>query len=499
LLQKKFAPAQYGYTAWSRIFSVPRTRTISPLLSLHSVVPRYVIISVMSHKTGVITRFPPSPTGLLHIGSVRTALFNYLFAKKDDGKMLFRVEDTDTLRSKKEFEDDIVRSLEWLGLTWDNKEIVRQSERNDVYKKYLKKLIDEGKAFVSKETPKEPGGREEVIRFKNANKKIAFDDLIRGTIEFDTTELGDFIIAKSLDEPLYHLAVVIDDFEAGVTHVIRGEDGISNTPRQILIQEAIGAPRPVYAHLPLVLDAQRAKLSKRKHGEKVSLRYYIEQGYLPSAILNYMALLGWNPGTDQEIFTLPELIQIFDIKKVHKGGAIFDEEKLRWINKEHLKRLAPEAFNSLIKARLPEKFTNDKRQLEKILNLIKERITILSEINVMVESGELHYFFEKPLVVQEKLMWKGESDATKTAARLESIVLLVKAMSEEVDWNTEAIKKAIMPFADKEGRGGVLWPMRVALSGKDKSPDPFTLAYMLGKEETISRLTEAYNVLSKSK
>lgn len=451
----------------------------------------------MNSQKGIITRFPPSPTGLLHIGSVRTALFNYLFAKKEGGKMLFRVEDTDRERSKKEFEDDIVRSLEWLGLGWDNKEIVRQSERNEVYKKYLKKLIDEGKAFVSKETPKEAGDREEVIRFKNPNKKIAFDDLIRGTIEFDTTELGDFIIAKSLEEPLYHLAVVIDDIEASVTHVIRGEDGISNTPRQILIQEAIGAPRPTYAHLPLVLDAERAKLSKRKHGEKVSLRFYIEQGYLPSAILNYMALLGWNPGTEQEIFTLAELIEVFDIKKVHKGGAIFNEEKLRWVNKEHLKRLPSEEFTALIKARLPEKFTEDKQRFEKIVHLIKERITILSEINAMVDSRELHYFFEKPVYEKEKLLWKGESDAGKTAARLESIVLLVKAMSEEVDWNTEAIKSVIMPFADKEGRGGVLWPVRVALSGKEKSPDPFTLAYVLGKEETIARLNEAYNVLSK--
>ena len=206
----------------------------------------------MSQK--IITRFPPSPTGNFHVGSARTALFNFLFARKNNGKFILRIEDTDKARSKKEFEDDIFESLEWLGLKYD--EFYRQSDRGKIYRTYIEKILDDGSIYEDED---------KIIRFKNPNKKVKFNDLVRGEIEFDTTELKDFIIAKSVDEPLYHLAVVIDDFESNITHVIRGEDHISNTPRQILIQEAIGAPRPIYAHLPLILAPDRSKLSKRKH------------------------------------------------------------------------------------------------------------------------------------------------------------------------------------------------------------------------------------------
>lgn len=283
----------------------------------------------MSQK--IITRFPPSPTGPLHIGNVRTALFNYLFAKQHGGDFIVRIEDTDKARSKKEYEDEMLESLKWLGLKRDG-ELLHQSERTEIYKKYLQKLIHEHKAYISTETE---GENREVVRFCNPNKSVKFEDLIRGVVEFDTTELKDFVIAKSVDEPLYHFVVVVDDFESGVTHVIRGEDHISNTPRQILIQEAIGASRPLYAHLPLILAQDRSKLSKRKHGESVSLNYYRNKGYSPEAIINYLALLGWNPGTEQEIFTLEELINVFDLTRVHKGGAIFDEKKLAWVNRKH--------------------------------------------------------------------------------------------------------------------------------------------------------------------
>jgi len=275
-------------------------------------------------KNKKIVRFAPSPTGFLHVGSARSALYNFLFARKNNGKFILRIEDTDKERSKKEFETDIIEGLNWLGLGYD--ELYRQSERGEVYKSHIEKMLDSGSIFEAED---------KVIRFKNPNKKVKFNDLVRGEIEFDTTELKDFVIAKSVDEPLYHLAVVIDDFESGITHVIRGEDHISNTPRQILIQEAIGAPRPIYAHLPLILAPDRSKLSKRKHGESVSLDYYRNKGYSPEAIINYLALLGWNPGTEQEIFTLEELINVFDLSRVHKGGAIFDEKKLAWVNKKH--------------------------------------------------------------------------------------------------------------------------------------------------------------------
>ena len=265
----------------------------------------------------VVTRFAPSPTGFLHIGGVRTALFSYLFAKQNKGDFVLRIEDTDKERNKEEWTEDLISDLAWLGLKHDV--FAKQSERFDIHKKYLQKLIESGHAYISKETPTEPGQRDEVIRFKNPNKKVTINDLIRGEVTVDTTDLNDFVIARSMDEPLYHLAVVIDDFEMGVTHVIRGEEHLSNTPRQILIQEAIGAPRPIYAHIPLVLAPDRSKLSKRKHGESVSLTYYREQGYLPEAILNFVAMIGWNSGTDQEIFSLDELIKEFKIEKRTRG------------------------------------------------------------------------------------------------------------------------------------------------------------------------------------
>jgi len=286
----------------------------------------------------VITRFAPSPTGFLHMGGVRTALFSYLYAKQNSGKFLLRIEDTDKARNKEEWTTGLIDDLAWLGLKHDV--FAKQSERAEIHKKYIQKLIDEGHAYISKEIPKEPGQRDEVIRFKNPNKKVVITDLIRGEVEVDTTDLGDFVIARSIDEPVYHLAVVVDDFEMNVTHVIRAEEHLSNTPRQILIQEAIGAPRPIYAHLPLVLAPDKTKLSKRKHSEISSLTTFRQKGYLPQAILNFVALMGWNPGTDQEIFSLEELIQQFRIEKVQKGGAVFNIEKLDWINREYIKKMS---------------------------------------------------------------------------------------------------------------------------------------------------------------
>src|SRR3989339_1374127 len=238
----------------------------------------------------VVTRFAPSPTGVLHVGSVRTALFSFLYARKYGGSFILRIEDTDKERSEKAYEENILEGLRWLGITHD--EFYRQSERGDVYKKYLEQLIASGAAYISQEEGGGEGKRASVIRFKNPNKKVVFRDEVRGDIEIDTTDLGDFVIAKDLDTPLYNFAVVVDDFDMGVTHVIRGDDGIANTPRQVLIQEALGAPRPIYAHLPLILAPDRSKLSKR-HGA-VSVTEYRDMGYLPEAVVNFLALIGWN-------------------------------------------------------------------------------------------------------------------------------------------------------------------------------------------------------------
>lgn len=434
----------------------------------------------------IVVRIAPSPTGNLHIGTARTALYNFLFARNRKGKFIVRVEDTDKERSKKEYEENIINGFKWLGFSYD--EFYRQSEREDIYKSYLKKMIDGGFAYLSKEEITEEGQRGEVIRFKNPKKLVTFDDLVRGAVTFDTTELGDFVIARSMEEPLYHLAVVIDDFEMGVTHVIRGEDHISNTPRQILIAEAIGAERPLYAHIPLILAPDRSKLSKR-HGA-VSLHEYGEKGYLPEALVNYLALLGWNPGTDQEIFTLDELIAVFDISKIQKGGAIFDEEKLKWINSEHKKRLEKENPQKFIETfKIPaELFPIEVRSnIISTLQVSGAQYSTTSEQISMINEAKKLEPFGKDL-----LLWKDEKDFDTTLRHIKWVGKAVSEIEESL-WNANNIKAKIWDYASREGRGNVLWPMRVALSGKEKSPDPFVLAGILGKDETMKRLLEAEN------
>ena len=449
----------------------------------------------------VITRFPPSPTGYFHIGNARTALFNYLFTKNQGGEMLLRFEDTDKERSKPEYEKDIIEGMEWLGILHDNKSIPRQSERSEVYKEHLQKLIDSDKAYVSKEeVGRRPEGssgqslqtasarRDEVIRFRNPNIKINFDDLVRGEVKFDTTDLGDFVLAKSLDEPVYHLTVVIDDNEMGVTHVIRGEDHISNTPRQILIQEALGFSRPIYAHLPLILGPDRSKLGSR-HGA-VSVKDY-KKDYLSEALVNYLALLGWNPGTDKEIFTIDELITEFSLEKVQKGGAIFNIEKLDWVNKQHLAKLSDEEFSEKAAGNIPGELRNYEN-FEKILPLIRERVSKFSEIKTLFGKGEFDFYLREPDVDVEKVVWKDESKKETK----ETLIEIMKLIENLDDFSHDSIKSAVQPFADEKGRGSVLHPMRFSLTDKDKSPDPFTIASIIGRENTIKRLNKAIKTLS---
>lgn len=443
-------------------------------------------MKTINKNNAITVRFAPSPTGILHLGGVRAALFNYLFARQNNGKFILRIEDTDKERSKKEYEEDIVNGLKWLGFSFD--EFYRQSEREDIYKKYLKKLIDEGRAYVSKESGAvETGGRSEVIRFKNPNKKIIWSDMIRGEIEFDTAELKDFVIAKSLEEPLFHLAVVVDDFEMGITHIIRGEDHISNTPRQILIQEAIGAPKPNYAHIPLILDKDRSKLSKRKSGEKVSLSYYIQKGYLPMAMINYLSLLGWNPGTAQEIFTLDELIKEFNIKKIQKGGAIFNEEKMKWVNKEHLKLLPPDEIAGEIYKVARNFYDTNIEYIKKLSPLILDRISSFGDIDGLIETRELEYFFKKPDYEMSSLRWKGDSDIGISGTHLKYVLSSLDKIADD-EFSIDNAKKALFGYAEKKGKGSVLWPVRFALSGREKSPDPFVLMSILGKKETMERI-----------
>ncbi len=439
----------------------------------------------------VITRIPPSPTGRFHIGTARAALFNYLFARHHGGKIIFRSEDTDRTRSKKEHEEEIIEGLTWLGLSWDS--FSRQSEHTARYHELLDRLVREGKAYVSAEPSREdPSVTVEVVRLKNPGTSVTFTDLIRGDITFDTTELGDFVIARSITDALYHFAVVADDSDAGVTHVIRGEDHISNTPRQILIQEALGVPRPAYAHLPLIVDEKRAKLSKRSGA--TSVMDYRNEGFLPEALVNYLALLGWSAGDDREDFSLAELVEAFSLEGVHKSSAAWNREKLLSVNQRWMRKLSADDF--IARGNLEATNTDT---LRKIVPLLKERARTFGEARAML-SGELVCFFIEPSPNRTTLIAKEPIDRpgmTKTA--LESLCKALEALQEGL--SPEAVKEALMPFADVEetrgkgGRGAMLWPLRYALSGAERSPDPFTLISVLGVPEAVSRIRKAIAIL----
>ncbi len=462
-------------------------------------------------KKPIKTRIAPSPTGSLHIGTARSALFNEIFALQNKGKFVLRIEDTDRERSKKEFENDIVEGFKWLDINYH--EFYRQSERMEIYKKYLQKLLGEGKAFrcchsieelekekeeqlKNKEAPrhecshkfeiKERG----IIRLKGSDKKIKFHDLIRGEIEVEGRILGDVALAKNEEEPLYNFAVVVDDYETEITHVIRGEDHISNTPKQILIHEALGLPKPFYGHLPLILGPDRSKISKR-HGA-TSVNEYRKIGYLPAALTNFMAFLGWNPGDDREIMDKKEIVKSFSLEKVQKAGAVFNIEKLNWFNHEYIKMMPVEELSKELKNYISdpwkEKADKNPRFWQKLVELEKSRLAKLSEIT---ESAE--YFFEKPKLEKDALRWK-EEGSENTIQYIDIIIKILFDLKPE-NFTAEAVKKAVWSFAEEKGRGNVLWPFRMALTGLIKSPDPFSVSEILGKEETLKRLKSASGVL----
>lgn len=443
----------------------------------------------------VVTRFPPSPTGRLHVGGVRTALFSWIHAKQNNGRMVLRYEDTDTDRSEDKYADDIKESLDWLGIDYDGP--FWQSERTDIYQNYLQQLLDDGYAYRSDESDKEEG-RDEVIRFDNPNKEVTFTDMIRGEITMDTTDLGDFVIAKSIDEPLYHLAVVVDDYEMNISHVIRGDEHIANTPRQLLLIDALSAPRPEYAHLPLIHGQDGKKLSKR-HGA-TALTEFKEAGYLPDGILNYLALLGWHPSNDKEIFDRQELIDIFDLSRVQKGPATFSYDKLRWVNREHIKQLSEEELFDGVRSYLPEDVKTreqfSKPRLRKALSSIRERIETFGDVTQLAESGELSFFFSQPNYSADDLLWD-DDEPEDTKRYLETVIDKVTSISDEQFTDESVIKSAIWDYASEIGRGNVLWPMRFALSGQEQSPGPFVIASVIGKTETVERLTFAVDKLAK--
>ena len=446
----------------------------------------------MNTEKKIVTRIAPSPTGNLHVGSALIALVNYIYARQNNGTFKLRIEDTDSVRSTLEFEQNIYDGLTWLGLEYA--EVTKQSERSELYKEKLTLLIESDKAYVSKEEAKDESGRMvEVIRLRNPGKVVTFTDEVHGEISFDTTELGDFVIARSMGDALYHFAVVVDDADMGVTHVIRGDDHISNTPRHILIQEALGIERPVYAHLPLLLAKDKSKLSKRKGAVAVS--DYREQGYCKEAVVNYLALLTWNPGTEKEFYTMDELIADFSLARVHKAGAIFDVEKLKWLNKEHRKLVPKESLTQDLKAQL-EGNTGILEALERSPKAVEdmlERFSTWAELKEALAAGEYDFYEKRPVVEQGMLAWKKDPNPEGVKDRLSKVAELIGSV-DTTAFTYENIKGAVWAYAETEGKGGVLWPMRVALSGKERSPDPFILAEALGKEETLTRLNEAYTL-----
>ena len=446
----------------------------------------------------VRVRIAPSPTGVLHIGTVRTALPNYFFAKKQGGKFVIRVEDTDKERSKPEYEENILEGLKWLGIEAD--EVYRQSEHKGRHTELLKDLVESGNAYISKEPSKnDPEKTVEVVRLKNPNKEITFNDVVRGDITFDTTELGDMVIARAIDDPLYHFAVVVDDHDEGITHIIRGEDHISNTPRQILIQEALGFERPIYAHLPLVLAPDRSKMSKR-HGS-VSIDDYRAQGFLKDALINFIAMLGWNPGTEQELFSMEELTEAFDLSGIQKGGAIFNMDKLKWFNQEYIKKMPDDQKLTALLASLSE-IGGEKTRLREIFASsvaaredVLERISTFGEAAQLAREGEYDFYIALPEYEPESLHWKTEPEPSATREKLAKSAEILENIDTE-RFTRDSVKDALWPYAIDAGKGNVLWPLRFALSGRAKSPDPFTLMDALGKEETLARIAQALKKLS---
>lgn len=467
----------------------------------------------MASKSKVRVRIAPSPTGYMHIGTVRTALFNWLFAKQNDGVFVLRIEDTDLERSKKEYEEDLIENLKWVGLAWDEGPI-RQTDRLDIYEKHLTALLEDGRAyycFCSKDqldaerqamlaqgfAPKYSGrcrvldikesaervnkGGESVIRLKVADQKISFKDIIRGDVAFESALIGDFVIAKSLKSPLYNFAVVIDDADMEISHVIRGEEHLANTPRQILIQNALELPRPHYAHIPLILNADRSKMSKR--AGDTAIKDYRAQGYLPEALLNFLVLLGWHPKDDKEIFTIEELIKEFDITRIQKGGAAFNVEKLDWLNGQYLKAMNAEVLAKLLGVKPTE-------QNLKIVENTKERMKKLTDFQVLAG-----FYVELPEYKPELLIWGKGGTKEKTLANLKEAEQLFSAITSD-DFSKNKIEKILMPVAEARGKGEMLWPLRVAVSGSEKSPGPFEIMEVIGKKETLVRVASAIKQLT---
>ncbi|MBI2021162.1 glutamate--tRNA ligase [Candidatus Giovannonibacteria bacterium] len=426
------------------------------------------------------TRFAPSPTGFLHVGGLRTALYNFLFARQKGGSFILRIEDTDRVRIAEGAEENILETLKLFGLIFDEGPF-KQSERLEKYRAYCDELLKKELAYKDADA----------VRFKMEKKGTTkFTDIIRGEIEIENKLQEDFIILKSDGFPTYNLAHLIDDHEMGITHVIRGEEFISSMPKYLALHSAFGWAPPEYAHLPLLLNKNRTKLSKRE-GDLAVLDY-LNQGYLKEALLNFVALLGWHPsGSEKEIFSLEELISDFKLENVQKAGAIFDLEKLDWMNGEYIRTKPLDELVALSKPFMKDflQFSIFNFQFPKILKLEQFRLKKLSDLPELT-----NYFFKEPEYDKELLRWKKMKD-DEIVNSLGTAKFVLQSVSEN-DFTKENLEKLFLEsaknFAD---RGELLWPLRAALTGKKASPGPFEIMEILGKNNSISRLSTAISML----
>ena len=505
----------------------------------------------------VRVRFAPSPTGPLHIGGVRTALFNYLFAKKNDGDFILRIEDTDQNRFVPGAEKYIIESLKWCGLNpvegpgiGGNYGPYRQSERKELYKKYADQLVEAGWAYIAFDTPEEiealrleaeanketfsygigtrenlnnslnltseevqqkiAAGENYVIRFKMPeDKDITETDLIRGEVTFNTTKsLDDKVLFKSDGMPTYHLANVVDDHLMEITHVIRGEEWLPSMPLHVLLYQAFGweDTKPRFAHMPLTLKpVGKGKLSKRD-GDKMGFpvfplpwkdpqtgnisRSYQEDGYFPEAFINLLAFLGWNPGTDQEFFSLEELTEVFSLERVVKSGSRFDPEKAKWFNKHYFQQKTIEELSELFKVVLSKKGVSAEiEKIKRVVAEVKERCEFVSDL-----WEQSYFFFEAPDSYDEKTVkkrWK--EDTSEKLSEIAGVFDLV------VNWDADSVKEAFSAFMNKKewGFGMIMNPLRLCLVGGNMGPDLFVICEILGKEETISRIQKGINSINR--
>ena len=470
----------------------------------------------MNKSIPIKVRFAPSPTGELHLGGARTALFNWLFAKKNNGSFFLRIEDTDKERSKQVYTDQILNSLKWLGLNWDEP-LIYQSGRSDRYKYYLNKLLDEGKGyrcFCSKndlEYNKKdsyslyPGtcrnltsdeiksklnqGISFTIRIKLEKGVTVFDDLVYGSISTNNKELDDFIIARSDGSPTYNFTVVVDDFEMEISHVIRGDDHLSNTPKQIIIYNNLKLNLPTFAHLPMILGPDKKRLSKR-HGAP-GVQNFTDKGYFPESLLNYLALLGWNPKNEKEVLTSEELIESFSFEQVQKKGAVWDEKKLHWLSGQYIQNKSSQFLLEKIRMLEPDWGMNtDPSTLNIIIESLQPRAKSLQEF---IFKSKSFFYPPKSYNEDEKSKVWPNSEVIKIASQ--SIQIL-----DDIDiWSSDRIEKKIKAFASDNsyGVGKVIMPLRLAVFGSLDGPSLFDIFFILGKKEAINRIQRAIAFMPK--